>query len=95
MGSKAALFGTNQDFLFRVSPIPENTCIYLQYGESVENAALRRRLFSGSTKTKICQNLELLLGDLFEVCRNCAKRNETLTKKILMPGRTSQGQNKR
>ena len=31
----------------------------------MENVALRRRLFSGSTKTKICQNLELLLGDYF------------------------------
>ena len=69
----------------RVSPVPENIC--LQCGVSVENAALRRRLFSGSNKTKTCQNLELLLGDLFEVgkeivCRNCAERNETLTKKI-------------
>ena len=69
----------------RVSTFPENIC--LQCGGSVENAALRRRLFSGSTKTKTCQNLEVLLGDLFEVgkqivCRNCAERNETLSKKI-------------
>ena len=38
---------------------------YIKCGGSVENAALRRRLFSGSTKTKIYQNLELLLGDYF------------------------------
>ena len=85
--SRAFFVLTNQDFFLRVSPIPGNTCICLQCGGSVENAALCRRLFSGSTKTKICQNLELLLGDLFEVgkeivCRNCAERNETLTKKI-------------
>ena len=36
---------------------------YIKCDGSVENAALRRRLFSGWTKTKICQNLELLLGD--------------------------------
>ena len=58
---------TNQAF-FHVSPVPEN--ISLQCSGSTENAAKRRRLFSGSTKlfkTKTCQNLELLLGDLFEV----------------------------
>ena len=38
---------------------------YIKCDGSVENAALRWRLFSGSTKTKICQNLELLLGDYF------------------------------
>ena len=38
---------------------------YIKCGGSVENAVLRWRLFSGSTKTKICQNLELLLGDYF------------------------------
>ena len=71
---------TTKTFL-RVSPIPENIC-----GGSVhiENAALRRRLVSGSTKTKTCQNLELLLGDLFEErkeigCQNCAEYSETLT----------------
>ena len=44
--------------------VPENIC--LQCGGLVENAALRRRLFSGSNKTKTCQNLELLLGDAFQ-----------------------------
>ena len=54
--------------------VPENIC--LQCGGLVENAALRIRLFSGSNKTKTCQNLELLLGDLCvpsgggEIC-NC------------------------
>ena len=38
---------------------------YIKCGGSVEKAALRKRLFSGWTKTKICQNLELLLGDYF------------------------------
>ena len=68
--------------------VPENIC--LQCGGLVENAALRRRLFSGSNKTKTCQNLELLLGDAFQaveeksaiVCRNCSDRNETLCEKI-------------
>ena len=89
MASKAALFCAHMEekitptktFLC-VSLIPENTCIRLQCVGSVENAALRRRLFSGSTKTQKCQNLELLLGDLFEVgkeivCRNCAECKET------------------
>ena len=51
----------NQAF-FHVSPVPEN--ISLQCGGSTENAAKRRRLFSGSTK-------------LFKTktCRNCAERN--------------------
>ena len=49
----------------RVSPVPEN--IFLQCGGSEENAGLRRRLFSGLTKTKTRQNSELLLGDLFKV----------------------------
>ena len=44
--------------------VPENIC--LQCGGSVENAALRRRLFSGSDKTKTSRNLELLLGDVIE-----------------------------
>ena len=52
---------------FNVSPVLEN--ISLQCGGSTENAAKRRRLFSGSTK-------------LFKTktCRNCAERNRTLTK---------------
>ena len=70
--------------------VPENIC--LQCGGLVENAALRRRLFSGSNKTKTCQNLEVLLGDAFQaveeksaiVCRNCSDRNETLCKKIFI-----------
>ena len=70
--------------------VPENIC--LQCGGLVENAALRRRLFSRSNKTKACQNLELLLGDAFQaveeksaiVCRNCSDRNETLCKKIFI-----------
>ena len=50
---------------------------------------LRRKLFSGKQKTKTCQSLELLLGDVFPrdnelgtICRNCLEHNETVTKKI-------------
>ena len=67
--------------------VPENIC--LQCGKLIENPALRRKLFSGKQKTKTCQSLELLLGDVFPrdndlgtICRNCPERNETLTKKI-------------
>ena len=67
--------------------VPENTC--LQCGKLIDNPALRRKLFSGKQKTKTCQSLELLLGDVFPrdndlgtICRNCSERNETLTKKI-------------
>ena len=67
--------------------VPENIC--LQCGKLVDNPALRRKLFSGKQKTKTCQSLELLLGDVFPrdndlgtICRNCSERNETLTKKI-------------
>ena len=67
--------------------VPENTC--LQCGKLIDNPALRRKLFSGKQKTKTCQSLELLLGDVFprdndlgSICRNCSERNETLTKKI-------------
>ena len=67
--------------------VPEN--IYLQCGKLVENPALRRKLFSGKQKTKTCQSLELLLGDVFPgdndlgtIRQNCSERNETLTKKI-------------
>ena len=61
--------------------------ICLQCGGSVENVALRRKLFSGSDKTKTGRNLELLLGDVIEeksaiICRKCSERNETLCKKI-------------
>ena len=67
--------------------VPENIC--LQCGKLVDNPALRRKLFSGKQKTKTCQSLDLLLGDVFPrdndlgtICRNCSERNETLTKKI-------------
>ena len=67
--------------------VPENIC--LQCGKLIDNPALRRKLFSGKQKTKTCQSLELLLGDVFPrdndlgtICRNCSERNETLTKKI-------------
>ena len=43
--------------------VPENIC--LQCGKLIENPALRRKLFSGKQKTKTCQSLELLLGDVF------------------------------
>ena len=43
--------------------VPENIC--LQCGKLVDNPALRRKLFSGKQKTKTCQSLELLLGDVF------------------------------
>ena len=88
---------TPTNIFLRVSPVPENICLQCGGSVHVEIAALRRRLFSGSTKTKTCQNLELLLGDLFEVgkeigCRNCAEYDETLTKKIFNVRRTSQTQ---
>ena len=67
--------------------VPEN--IYLQCGMLVDNPELRRKLLSGKQKTKTCQSLELLLGDVFPrdndsvtICRNCSERNETLTKNI-------------
>ena len=67
--------------------VPEDIC--LQCGKLMDNPALRRKLFSGKQKTKTCQSLELLLGDVFPrdndlgtICRNCSERNETLTKKI-------------
>ena len=43
--------------------VPENIC--LQCGKLVDNPALRRKVFSGKQKTKTCQSLELLLGDVF------------------------------
>ena len=60
--------------------VPENIC--LQCGGSVENAALRRRLFSGSDKTKTGRNLELLLGDVIEeksaiICRNWSRQSSS------------------
>ena len=65
----------------------ENIC--LQCGKLVDIPALRRKLFSGKQKTKTCQSLELLLGDVFPqhnelgtICRNCLERNKTLTKKF-------------
>ena len=72
--------------LIRVA-LPENIC--LQCGKLVDNPALRRKLFSGKQKTKTCQSLELLLGDVFPrdndlgtIRRNCSECNKTLTKKI-------------
>ena len=62
--------------------VPENIC--LQCGRLVENAALRRRLFSGSNKIKTCQNLEQVEEKSAIVCRNCSDRNETLCKKIFI-----------
>ena len=46
--------------------VPENICLR----GSVENAALRRRLFSGSDKTKTGRNLELLLGSICFVLKS-------------------------
>ena len=43
--------------------VPENIC--LQCGKLVDNPALRRKVFSGKQKTKTCQSLEVLLGDVF------------------------------
>ena len=67
--------------------VPENICLLC--GILVDNPALRRKLLSGKQKTKTCQSLELLLGDVFPrdndsvtICQNCSKRNETLTKNI-------------
>ena len=78
--------------------VPENTC--LQCGKLIDNPALRRKLFSGKQKTKTCQSLELLLGDVFlrdndlgTICRNCSERNETLTKKIFQHFITLQEEN--
>ena len=68
--------------------LPANTC--LQCRSSVADPNKRRRLFSGTKKTKTALNLELLLGRVFDItekgtiCRSCSERNETLTKKIFM-----------
>ena len=41
----------------------ENIC--LQCGKLVDNPAFWRKVFSGKQKTKTCQSLEVLLGDVF------------------------------
>ena len=51
----------------------------------------RRKLFSGFRKSPACVNLEILVGAKLDrescmtdiICRNCARTNENVVKKIL------------
>ena len=58
--------------------VPEKIC--LQCGKLVDNPALRRKLFSGKQKTKTCQSLELLLGDVFPRDNNSGSSNQCQSK---------------
>ena len=59
--------------------------------EAVSNPDYRRKLFSGSNKSQACVNLEILVGAKLDrgnsvteiICRNCARTNENVVKKIL------------
>ena len=49
--------------------------------QDIEKADYRRKLFSSKEKTKVCRDIELLLGEVIDdesvtniVCRNCASK---------------------
>ena len=49
--------------------------------QDIEKADYRRKLFSSKEKTKVCRDIELLLGEVVDdesvtniVCRNCASK---------------------
>ena len=76
----------------RVSLSPkskESICILC--AESVLNVSFRRRLFTRSTKSPACVNLEILVGAKLVkescsteiICKNCARSNENVVKKVL------------
>ena len=76
----------------RVSLSPkskESICILC--AESVLNSSFRRRLFTRSTKSPACVNLEILVGAKLVkescsteiICKNCARSNENVVKKVL------------
>ena len=73
-----------------ISPkMKEAVCILCL--EAVSNPDYRRKLFSGSNKSQACVNLEILVGAKLDrgnsvteiICRNCARTNENVVKKIL------------
>lgn len=67
----------------------ETVCILCV--EVVSNPEYRRKLFSGSNKSQACVNLETLVAAKLDsgnsvteiICRNCARTNENVVKKIL------------
>ena len=66
--------------------------IRLLCAKDIENNDYKRRLVAaGNTMSKVCLNLELLLGQELSVahlltnilCRNCADKNDTIVKKVI------------
>ena len=66
--------------------------ICLLCAKVIENNDYKRRLVAaGNRKSKVCLNLELLLGQELVVadlltnilCRNCADKNDTIVKKVI------------
>ena len=83
---------TPTKYVSRVSLSPkskESICILC--AESVLNSSFRRRLFTRSTKSPACVNLEILVGAKLVkescsteiICKNCARSNENVVKKVL------------
>ena len=73
-----------------ISPKSKETVCILRV-EAVSNPDYRHKLFSGSNKSQACVNLETLVGTKLHssnnvteiICRNCARTNENVVKKIL------------
>ena len=73
-----------------ISPKSKETVCILCV-EAISNPEYRRKLFSGSNKSQACVNLEILVGAKLDrgnsvtenICRNCARTNENVVKKIL------------
>ena len=66
--------------------------ICLLCAKDIENSDYKRRLVAaGNTRSKVCLNLELLLGQELSVadlltnilCRNCTDKNDTIGKKVI------------
>ena len=76
--------------LVNISPKSKETVCILCV-EVVSNPDYRRKLFSGSNKSQACVNLETLVAAKLDrgnsvteiICRNCARTNENVVKKIL------------
>ncbi len=72
-----------------VSPNSKNT-LCLQCGKYINDVDKRRRLFSGSKKTNVCENIERIIGRILctettltnVVCRSCGDKNAALVKKV-------------
>ena len=74
-----------KSFPERVFPQEPKSCY-----QDIEKADYRRKLFSPKEKTKVCRDIELLLGEIIDdesvtniVCRNCVSKISNCVKQIV------------